>query len=313
MSGAEMTVTEAIDRYMAGYSGRDRSLGSRLAFFEAALGPRPLASITDDDVHQLMQALEAGPARRFVGRGADGQALHKARPTPRSPATLNRYRSSFAGLCTWARRQRLVPKDWAHPCRGLPSYSESEGVVRFLDADERTRLLQAAAASSWARLYVLVLMALSTGARRGELMGLRWSEVDLQRRTALIRRTKNGKAKVLPLIPAVVEALEPLRRQDARRFADPGARLVFHSPRRPDRPFEFQKAWRAALASARVRSFRFHDLRHSCASWLAQEGASLLEIADVLGHRQLRMTQRYAHLTVASKASLIGRVMGDLR
>ncbi len=310
---ADITVAEVIDRYMAAYSGRDRSLAYRLSAFLVRVGHRPLAQITDDDVFAVLAELEVAPARLYVGRDVDGRPIHKARGGRRAASTMNRYRASFASLCTWAIRQRLVPKDWTHPCKAVPAQREPDGVVRFLDADERVRLLKAARASGWPRLYALVLMALTTGARRGELEALRWGDIDLERGTALVRYTKNGKSKVLPLIASVVEALEPLRRQDTQRFTRIEARLLFHSPTKPDRRFEFTKPWRAALVAAGILDFLFHYLSHSCASWLAQEGASLLEIADVLGHRQLRMTQRYAHLTVGTKASLISRVMGDLR
>jgi integrase len=309
---APLSVAEAADRYMRDYRGRDGSIHYRLEAFVARLGDKPLAEITDEDVLEVLRALETAPARRYVGRDVDGRPVHKVRGG-RSGATLNRYKSTFSAMCSWAIKQRLVPKGWAHPCRGLPAWRESEGVVRFLDADERTRLLAAVRASSWPRLYVLVLMALTTGARRGELERLTWGDVDLARATAMVRETKNGRPKVLVLVPGVVEALKPFRRQDERRFAKVAERRVFHSERRPERVMEFTKHWRAALKAAGIKAFRFHDLRHSCASWLAQEGASLLEIADVLGHKQLRMTQRYSHLTVQSKAALISRVMGDLR
>jgi integrase len=77
-------------------------------------------------------------------------------------------------------------------------------------------------------------------------------------------------------------------------------------------PYAFEARWAQALKEARVRDFRFHDLRHSCASLLAQSGATLLEIGDVLGHRQLAMTKRYSHLTTGHKAALVNRVLGSI-
>ena len=75
----------------------------------------------------------------------------------------------------------------------------------------------------------------------------------------------------------------------------------------------FEQPWQLALLNAGIRQFRFHDLRHSCASALAQNGATLLEIAEVLGHRQLQVTKRYAHLCTGHKAKLINRVLGQVR
>lgn len=308
-----ITLTDAVDRFMAQYSGRDPSLAYRLTNFTAALGSeRALASITDDDVFAAIEKLEQQPARYYAGRDADGKPIYKSRG-PRTGPTLNRYCQSFASLCNWAIRTRKVPKGWVNPCRGIQRRKEHEGVVRFLDDEERGRLLAACRVSSWPRLYPLVLMALTTGARRGELERLMWGDLDLRRATAVVNVTKNGSPKVLPLVPAAVEVLSALRKRDEKRFDNVDRRLIFHSDRRPDQVFTFQPVWNEALKAADVKRFRFHDLRHSCASYLAQNGASLLEVADVLGHKTMRMVQRYAHLSTGSKAALVNRVLGDIR
>jgi len=83
------------------------------------------------------------------------------------------------------------------------------------------------------------------------------------------------------------------------------AELIFNSSIKPTKAYEFRKEWIKALKRAEIDDFRFHDLRHTCASYLAQNGASLLEIADVLGHKQIQMTKRYAHLCVSHKQKLI--------
>ncbi|MBK6863385.1 MAG: site-specific integrase [Ideonella sp.] len=177
--------------------------------------------------------------------------------------------------------------------------------IRFLSDDERRRLLDACKTSKWPRLYLLVLLALTTGARRGELVGLRWSDFDIERAVVHVARTKNGDAKVLPLVPAVVEEVQHLA-------GAPGA-LVFASKRVPGQAYSFETRWVAALKAAGVKAFRFHDLRHSCASLLAQNGATLLEIGDLLGHRQVSMTKRYSHLAASHRSALVNRVLGDLR
>lgn len=310
---APLLVGEALDRYMAQYSGRDPALAYRLTTFVGHLGPdKHLAAVTDDDVLQVLEKLKAQPARYYAGKDADGRPILKSRGA-RSDPTLNRYLRSFASLCSWAIQARAVPKGWAHPCKGIKTPRERPGRVRFLDDEERTRLLAAARASSWDRLYPLVLLALTTGARRGEIERLTWADIDLPRALATVHVTKNGSPRVLPLVPSVVELLTALRKQDARRFDNVSRRLVFHSPSRPDQAFEFTPAWHKAMAAAKIENFRFHDLRHCCASYLAQQGASLLEVADVLGHKTMRMVQRYAHLSTGSKVALVNRVLGDIR
>ena len=210
-------------------------------------------------------------------------------------------------LFTWAIKRRLAPRGWENPAHLVERAPERNARTRFLTADERARLLEACRASAWPRLYLLVLMAITTGARRGELLALTWADVDREHAGAHVRETKNGDPRVLPLAPHVLEELARVRKSDDR-----DEDLVFCSRLRRQ-PAHFQSAWQAALKQAAIERFRFHDLRHTCASYLAQGGASLLEIADVMGHRQLSMVKRYAHLTIATKAKLVNRVLGEIK
>ena len=299
------TLKDLVDDYFSQYAGRDHTRTYRLGWWVKRLGDRPAASITDDDVFDALEALMTQPARRYAGRDADGAKIYRARPGKRSPATVNRYQVALGALFTWAIRKRRVPKGTDNPCRKIERQPESAGVVRFLSDGERAHLLAACKASRWPRLYLLVLLAITTGARRGELMALRWKDVDLDRARAHVCTSKNGAPRTLPLVPAVVEELQ--------RFQAKPDGLVFCSRLKPGVAFNFEPMWKSAKEEAKISNFRFHDLRHSCASCLAQAGASLLEIADVMGHRQLSVTRRYSHLTIATKASLVNRILGDIR
>src|SRR5262249_7524331 len=157
-----------------------------------------------------------------------------------------------------------APKGYVHPCRSVERRTEHNERTRFLSDEERSRLLEACRASAWPKLYLLVLAALTTGARKGELVGLRWADVDLDRAEALVGRTKDGDPRVLPLVPAVVEEL--------KRFRAGSTVLVFESPRTRGRVFDFGPRFTEALALARVKGATFHTLRHSCASALARSG-----------------------------------------
>jgi integrase len=128
---------------------------------------------------------------------------------------------------------------------------------------------------------------------------LRWCDIDFDRQTAFISTTKNGQPKVLPLTDSVVVELS--------KFKDQEPELIFNSEITTDSPFCFYKQWKKALLSADIEDFRFHDIRHTTASYLAMNGCSLLEIADVLGHRQISMTQRYSHLCINHKKKLINK------
>jgi integrase len=293
------------DAYMSAYEGRDRTRPTTLTFWRQQFGERPFATIDDDMVLEGLDALRGRDARSYAGKDAAGQPIMRSRGKL-SPATVNRYHAALMALFTWAIHRRRAPKGWESPAHKIERPSERNQVVRFLTDAERERLLEACRQSSWPRLYALVLMAITTGARRGELLSLSWGRVDLERGIAHLEDTKNDHPRALPLVPVVVEEL--------RRFhSERPEVLVFPSRSRLTAPRSFESSWLTALRDAKVKKFRFHDLRHTCASYLAQNGASLLEIADVMGHRQLSMVKRYAHLTTDTKAKLVNRVLGGIK
>lgn len=305
MRDGGVKVADLVEWYMATYAGRDTSRVQRMAWWRGQIGELRLDELDDDAVHAALERLAQQPNRFFAGMDADGKPIYRARRKPIGPATINRYCACLGSLCTWAMRMRITPKGWQHPCRAVARRPESAGKTRFLSEEERERLLQACKASKWPKLYLLVLLGMTTGARRGELMALRWSDVDLTRSEAHITRSKNADARVLPLVDAAVLEL--------KRFMGSPSALVFASTRRPDVAYHVELRWREALREARIRNFRMHDLRHTCASYLAQSGASLLEIADVLGHRQISVTRRYSHLATSHKTALVQRVLGGIK
>jgi len=151
------------------------------------------------------------------------------------------------------------------------------------------------------------LLAITTGARRGELVSLRWADVDVKTGRALVRETKNGEQRTLPLAGKALDALRELKLQGSAR-----SEFVFPNPSGHPGAFEhFDSHWYAALEAAGIKDFRFHDLRHTTASMLGAQGASLLEIADVLGHKTLAMVKRYSHLVVDHKAKVIEKLVRE--
>jgi integrase len=300
-----LRLDELIEIYMARYAGRDASRVQRLSWWSAKLGHVSIQDLSDDEVHSALQSLATQPSRYYAGKDASEKPIYKAKQKRLSAATVNRYAAALGAVLTWAIKQRIAPKGYNHPCRTLARQPENNEKTRFLSDDERERLLAACRESRWLRLYLLVVLALTTGARKGELLGLRWTDIDLQRSLAYCGRTKNGDAKALPLIPIVTQELQNLHPKTNG--------FVFCGPRSCEKPYAFESQWQSALKVAKIRNFRFHDLRHTCASMLAQSGATLLEIADVLGHRQLQMTKRYSHLTTHHKAALVNRVLGSVQ
>ena len=200
----------------------------------------------------------------------------------------------------------MAVREWQwcedNPVRKVSKPKEPRGRVRFLSEDERERLLEACKVSRNPYLYIIVVLALSTGARRGELIHLTWSDVDLKRGILTFDETKNGERRAVPLTGYALEVLT----QHAKRRC-PDTSLVF-----PDstgtRPVGMREAFEWAVKRAKITNFRFHDCRHIAASYLAMNGASLAEIAEVLGHKTLAMVKRYAHLSEAHAAGVVARL-----
>ncbi len=294
-----MTLGELIELYIKEYKGNDQSISSRLTWWKDHYGDYKLGNIDRALIRRALRELAAGEGFRGHGRGKNVKLKSTGRP--RAPATINRYKASLASVFKFGINHLDLP---SNPCRGVPAETENNKRIRFLGDEERKALLSACKLSDWPRLYLLVSMAITTGARKSELLRLRWSNIDLHARRAYVATTKNGEPRVLPLTKDVV--------QELIRFREPGAGLVFPSPRQPSSPFEFTKPWKLAMDGADIVDFRFHDLRHTAASILAMSGASLLQIADVLGHKSTIITQRYAHLCVNHKQSLIDNVMSKI-
>jgi len=218
-----------------------------------------------------------------------------------SNATINKYKKLVSVVFNYGIRELGLLEN---PTRYIRSLPEKKGRTRYLSNNERERLFKACRDSKWDKLYLLVLMAITTGARRGELLSLRWNNLDIDKQTAYVMTSKNGESKVLPLTEGVIKELQ--------RFSLIDNSLIFASETKPDKPYIFFKQWKRVRNEAELVDFRFHDLRHTTASYLAQNGATLLEIADVLGHKQIEVTKRYAHLCIEHKSNLINRVMGGI-
>ncbi len=278
---SQLLFSELVQEYLLnGYRGtRPKDQSYRLDFWMNNLGSKQVEEITRMEILNLLSTL-----------------------SPRlSNATVNRYKAAISVIFTYACRYfNLID----NPALHIPSLPENNERTRFLSEAERTSLFKACRASHWDKLYLIVLLAITTGARKGELTKLRWNDINFDRRTAYVATTKNGQPKVLPLTDSVIKELELFDTKDRS--------LIFASKVKEDVAYCFTKPWKKALEDADIKDFRFHDLRHCCASYLAQSGASLLEIADVLGHKQISVTKRYAHLCIDHKSSLINRVMGDI-
>jgi len=280
LSSREVLIQDVIAKYLAnGYKGkRLEEQISKLDYWSKYLSDSPINSLSSSQIIDGLSNL----------------------PKHLSNATKNRYKAAISVVFTYAQRHFNLVNN---PVKNIPSYKENNARTRYLSNEEKTSLLEACRNSHWNKLYLIVLMAITTGARKGELERLKWSDIDFDRGLAYVHQTKNGEPRVLPLTQQVLTEMVRVDRD---------AELIFNSSIKPTKAYEFRKEWIKALKRADIKDFRFHDLRHTCASYLAQNGASLLEIADVLGHKQIQMTKRYAHLCVSHKQKLIEKYFGEI-
>ena len=266
------TVSDAIDRYMRDVlvrkaEGTRLNQAAQLKWWRHAIGDLKLDEVTPALLVE---------ARDELSRG-------------RSAATVNRYLAALSHVFT----QCAGEWQWLryHPMRGVVQrLKEPPGRVRYLDRDEIEDFLAACRQSSNSSLFPVVLIALSTGMRRGEILGLRWKDVSLERRLIVLSKTKNRERRGIPITEQVLESLMSLQRYT---HTD----LLFPSSTVPPKPLDIRAPFNRALTAAGIEEFRFHDLRHTCASYLAMNGASEREIAEVLGHKSLSMVKRYSHLS----------------
>lgn len=172
---------------------------------------------------------------------------------------------------------------------------------RVLTEAERQRLRFYARLSPCPVLLPLIIVALATGPRKTELRKLTWDDYDPHNNRLYLRETKNGEPRALPLYGEARRVVAELF-----RTRQPRAKYIF--PGKKGGPVAVDYYWGKIRDKAGLDGFRFHDLRHSCASFLAMEGATTQEIAEVLGHKTLTMVKRYAHLTRGHTDSAVERM-----
>ncbi len=136
------------------------------------------------------------------------------------------------------------------------------------------------------------------------IQSLRWKDVDLNQGRITLLETKNGEIRVVPIAGRALELLK----EYARLRSIDSTILLFPGKINRDKPQDLRAPWKTALKKAEIDDFRFHDLRHSAASYLAMNGASLAEIAETLGHKTLQMVKRYSHLSEVHTAGVISKL-----
>ena len=183
-----------------------------------------------------------------------------------------------------------------NPTAGIPLLKENNQVERFLSSEEAKALLVTIKHSKNPMLQHIVSMLILTGARKREVLDAKWEDFDMGRNIWRIPNTKAGKARIVPLSDTATLLLTKLRKKkrSAYTFANPVTLKPYRS---------VYYSWHTARKEADLADVRIHDLRHSFASFLVNAGRSLYEVQTLLGHTQIKTTQRYAHLSITSLRS----------
>jgi len=262
------TFKEMVERYRAEHlpqlrPSTQRGYGHLLRYLEAHFDDIEITRIGKAEIADLVSV------RRQQGVG--GSAIRRV---------LACLSSVYSCACGW---------DWIdrNPVQSFPKRTlrENPPRMRYLTRDEYERLL----ASASPMMRSIIALAVNTGLRRSELLNLTWTQIDLNRHEIALMVTKSGKPRVIPLTREAIAVLASLPRYPASPY-------VFHNPF-TGRPIqEVKTAFSRALRRAGIENCRFHDLRHTFASWAVQSGMDLYRLSRILGHTTTQMTQRYAHL-----------------
>lgn len=231
-----------------------------------------------------------------------------------SPSSVSKHLITISKILNYGVREL----EWidSNPCSKVEPPKLPGGRTRYLSDEERAALLLECRKSVCPYLYPMVILGLATGMRLGEIQGLHWKTprvkpdkawgvVDLARGRITLHATKNGDSRPVPLGGHALALLVELKAAQPTRV---DTDRCFPATRRGGSAFDFRKHWQKALADAGIEDFRFHDLRHSCASYLAMNGATLAEIGAVLGHRTLAMVKRYSHISEPHTGGVLGRL-----
>ena len=285
--------------YMDQYKGKDPSTIGRLNWWIKQFGKMPVTKIDEFHVDDAL--------KKLVDKQLSG-------------STINRYKSTLSATFIFFIRHPLYKRSgFSNPVRkeSVSRFTENASRERFLSLTEQQSLLRACKKSRWPRLYLLVLMALTTGARRGELLSLTWENCDLKQRSANLHTTKNGKSRQIPLTqPVVIELMRFRAKPHELVFPALYVKNIGHRTKASHqlitRAFDPKKAWGAAVCESLIGHCRFHDLRHTAASNLVRAGRNLFEVSVLLGHTNIQMTKRYSHLAIHDTRLMVDSVMGDL-
>lgn len=236
-------------------------------------------------------------------RNVDLQRYVTKRCAEVKAATVQKELNVIKHILNWAVEEEIIPYNPATQGKKIRAPKPPAGRVRYLQPTELHAVLTVS--PEWLR--PIVALAASTGMRRSELLCLRWLDVDLGNRRILLPQTKNGDGRIIYLNQSALAVIRSLPYSSSTRSTE----KLF--PR--INPDWLRQSFTKVCLKLGIQDFRFHDLRHTAASWLRMQGADIHTVAQILGHKDLRMAQRYQHLSPVFLADAVSRldlVFGDL-
>lgn len=299
-------LNEAIDRYVNEVLcqkalNTQRTETTYIKFWKQELGMYALNFLSPEIINKKIALLLRGGDKRKQLK--EGRKL----VGPRSRKTVKLYIGNLNIILKHTYRWGWIGSNPIDRVTRITNADKAR--VRFLDDNERKALLKSCKRSPNPQLYPIVFFALCTGARKSEILKLTLKDLCFERQVAILWETKNKETRKIPIVTHLMDVLKihlEWREQHVNRI--PGG-SIFLFPREDGQlPIDIRKAWENARDKAGIIDFRFHDLRHSAASYLAMSGASQLEIAEVLGHKTLQMVKRYSHLSEDHTRDVVERM-----
>ena len=248
-----------------GQHKRMKGLSNMIEIWKQSFGNVPLEELTQKRVEQ------------FLTWGMESEKRNW------SSATRNRHLTMLKAMFNKGKEWELAMHNSA---AGIKPLRENGARIRFLDIVEIRALLEAADDE----FRPILIAALHTGMRRGEILNLRWEDVNLKNRIITVQESKSGKKRMIPIDDTLYGTLRLLPSRFHRGY-------VFPLPGKPERRWQdFRKRFASAVKKAGIKDFRFHDTRHTFASHLVMNGVDIKSVQELLGHASLAMTMKYAHL-----------------
>ena len=285
----QLTVCELCDLYLERGTGTKKpstlatDRGRIERHIKPLLGRRSIADVTKADIKRFLQDVAEGKTANDIKTGLRGRAIVRG-----GKGTATRTVGLLGGIFAFAVDAGLIA---SNPVRGVKRYPDHRS-QRYLSHPELVRLgealLEAQRAGKNAKAIAIIQLLIFTGARRDEIAGLTWDEVDLEGRQLYLGDSKTGQ-RTIPLNAGACEVIADLKRHQGTSLVFPAEKGGGHYQGTP-------RIWKQIRDSAGLNDVRIHDLRHSFASFAASGGTSLLIIGKLLGHRDFATTMRYAHL-----------------